>query len=190
MKYLLLLLILFIPIGVEEAAHNCPCGAACKVLCGGTCKCDASAEERVSLPNDGEKLFVTVFAHDEHEAKVFLANNPGIYQYKAGNHYNLYTPSNTLMLERFHNPPMPSGIVQYASGEVILTSNCPLLKRLRKDQDQKKEADPIKEDDEEQGEEEPSSPLQPSPWLYLGLAVLSVAGGAGTKLYEEIKLKG
>lgn len=161
------------------------------------CTCKADTGKRVALPNDANKLTVTVFAKDAAQAKAFLARHPEIRAYKAGNHYNVYTKENSLTKARFGSVSMPSAYVQKPNGTIVASAvktngDC-LFGRWRnrhQEQEQEQEKEEAVVDEDEVVEEETPAPADESnPWLLVGLAVLAVVGGVGSQFYEELKAK-
>lgn len=171
-----------------KAAHDCPCGAACKIKCGGTCKC----ETKVDLPADAGKLYVSIYVENDSQLQTLIHQYPEIAKYRQGNHYNVYKKGSTIAATRFKNAPTPSAFVQKADGTVVWSSTsgrrdcCPW-----KD---KKASPPPDEDQKDQDQSEPTPtpvPVDDSPntWWLLGLAAAGLAAGAGSKFVEELKVK-
>lgn len=190
MKYLLAFLLL-LTCSVSFACDNPAC--TCEDC---TCvDCACTTGERVALPNDASKLTVTVFAKDAASAKAFLAQHPEINKYRAGNHFNLYTSKNVLTKTRYGNPPMPSAYVQRASGAIVAAThntNCLFHRwRNRDNQNQDKQADEEQSIDEESDSEVTPPPADdgPNAWVLVGLGILAVVLGAGSKFYEEMTSK-
>jgi len=146
------------------------------------CFASPALAEQVRLPDDSNKLYVSVFAGDAKQAKVFVARHPEIARYAAGNHYNVYVKSDPLFVRFAAHVQIPCAIVQTADGSVTWSS-CP-LRRCPKPVD----VDVKINQPEPEPEPEPQPVDEPvSPWLYVGLAAAGLAAGAGMKFYQELK---
>lgn len=141
---------------------------------------------KVNIPDDENKLTVTVFAHDQAEAKTF---SQCVASYIPGNHYNVYTPSNQFFKTRFANATLPSAYVQDSNGNTIWsstpTSSCPLRRWDRQPVEEEKAPEPTPEPTPAP----PPAPEGPNPLIFVGLGVLGIAVGAGSKFYAEMKSK-
>jgi hypothetical protein len=146
--------------------------------------------EQVTIPNDGTKLYISLYVNNDSEIKLLLSKHPEISRYAIGNHYNVYKKSNPLTKSRFANILAPSAFVQKANGAVIWASdrNCILpWRQNHRNKDEQKE-EPIKEEDQKE-EPVPVAPVEEpmNPLVYVGLAAAGLAFGVGSKFYQELK---
>lgn len=150
--------------------------------------------QRVNLPDDSNKLTVTVFANSTAEASAFLNRHPEISRYRAGNHYNVYTQSNPMTKARFGDQTHMSAYVSTSNGRTVITAkdtSC-ILRKWRQNhcEPQKQEVDQSKIEQDEVPTDEPAPPVdEVNAWLLVGLAALGLAIGVGGSVYNEIKAK-
>lgn len=141
------------------------------------------AEKRVNLPNDANKLYVSLYVQNDAQADRLIAQHPQIAKYKPGSHFRVYYSNDALTKARWAGVQLPSAWVQTRQGEVIWAScNWRLFRRDKAQPD-----DEVVIDEELDEEQEEAPEPGPSPWIILGLAALGLAAGAGSKLYQELK---
>lgn len=149
------------------------------------------AEKRVPLPDDGGKLYVSIYVQNDAQLQRLIRTNPEIAQYRHGNHYKVYYKTDPMFKARFKNAAVPSAYVQKPDGSVVWSSVerpwCPL--RRPQPQPQPDPDDEVIIDEEEEIDLEPGPPPPepgPNPWFVAAALAAGLTVGAGSKLVEEL----